>query len=418
MKENLRDAIVSQRREFERAAAEPFVVRRVDNRALQSPLVKVIIGPRRAGKSFYAQHALQGKANFAYVNFDDERLATTDNCDDILAALRLVYGETRSILMDEIQNLPRWELFVNRLHREGYNVVITGSNAKLLSRELATHLTGRHIPISIFPFSFSEFIAAAGREFTASEMAEQFTRYVESTGYPEPVVKRLDARAYLSTLFESILYKDIVKRHAIRFSTAIDDLGTYVLSNVAKEYSFKTLAVVSGAKSDQTVKNYLSYLEEAFLIFSINRFSFKVKEQVASNKKLYCIDNGFIHARAFKTSPDYGRLCENVVAIELRRRELNGEFRFTFWKNAQQEEVDFVLREGTQTRQLIQVCTNIDAASTRVRELRSLLKASKELKCDDLLVLTGSYEATETTDWFGIHRVVKFTPIWKWLLEN
>ncbi len=418
MQQILRDAVLTQQREFQRAAAEPFVERRVDSRQIQSPLVKVIIGPRRAGKSFYAQHALQGRGNFAYVNFDDERLASTNDYDAILAALRMVYGETRNILMDEIQNLPRWELFVNRLYREGYNLVITGSNAKLLSRELATHLTGRHTPIYIFPFSFREFISAIGRELTASETAEQFSRYVESSGYPEPVVKRLDARSYLSTLFESILYKDIVKRHAIRFSAAIDDLGTYVLSNVAKEYSFKTLAAVSGAKSDQTVKNYLSYLEEAFLIFSVNRFSFKVKEQITANKKIYCIDNGFIHARAFKASPDYGRLCENVVAIELKRRELNGEFRLSFWKNAQQEEVDFVLREGTTTRQLIQVCTNLEAASTRLRELRSLLKASKELSCNDLLVLTGGYEADERAEWFGIERGVKFIPVWKWLMGN
>jgi hypothetical protein len=418
MRQNLKDVVLAQKREAELGTAEPFVERRVNTQALRSPLIKVIIGPRRSGKSFFALHALSKGDRFAYLNFDDERLSAVKNYDDLLSAVRLVYGNTRNLLMDEIQNLPKWELFVNRLHREGYNLVITGSNAKLLSRELATHLTGRHIPIYIFPFSFKEFVAAAGRELTTSETAERFSRYVESGGYPEPAVKHLDTRSYLSTLFESILYKDIIKRHAIRYSAAIDNLAAYVLSNVAREYSFKTLTTISGTKSDQTVKNYLSYLEEAFLLFSVSRFSFKVKEQIASNKKVYCIDNGFVQARAFKSSPDYGRLCENVVAVELKRRELNGEFRFTYWKNQQQEEVDFVLRKGTSTRQLIQVCATLDAPSTRAREIRGLLKAGKELACDDLLVVTGDAEGTEKVEWFGLRGEVTFTPIWKWLLEN
>jgi predicted AAA+ superfamily ATPase len=191
-----------------------------------------------------------------------------------------------------------------------------------------------------------------------------------------------------------------------------------VLSNVAKEYSFKTLSMVTGTKSDHTVKKYLDYLEEAFLLFSVNRFSFKMKEQLTSNKKIFCMDNGFVHARAFKTSPNVGRLYENTVAIELKRRELRSGVRFMFWKNQQQEEVDFVFREGPKTTQLIQVCAAMDNEATRKREVRALLKASKELRCDNLLILTGDEETTEKVEWFGVKRNVKFIPLWRWLLDE
>jgi hypothetical protein len=413
----LQEVVAAQKREFEQRAMETYVERNVDLTPLRSPLIKVILGPRRAGKSFFAVHALHAAGRFAYLNFDDERLTGLSNYDDILAAVRLVYGDTRRLLMDEIQNLPRWELFANRLQREGYDLVLTGSNAKLLSRELATHLTGRHHPMYILPFSFKEYVAEAKRELTTPEITERLNHYLETGGYPEPIVKQLDARSYLATLYESILYKDIVKRYAIRFAAGLDDLATYGLSNVAREYSFKTLSNVTGTKSDHTVKKYLDYLEEAFLFFSVSRFSFKVKEQLTSNKKLYCIDNGFIHARAFKASPDYGRLFENTVAIELKRRELQGGPRFMFWKNQQQEEVDFALRDSTRVIQLIQICAELERGATRTREVRALLKASKELRCDDLLVLTGAYEGDEEVEWFGIKRTVRFLPVQRWLLS-
>lgn len=412
----LNDVVLSQKQEFERRGDEPYVERSIKTDWLKSPLIKVILGPRRSGKSFYALKSLQKVGGYAYLNFDDERLTNISDYDDILAAVRSVYGNTRSLLMDEIQNLPKWELFVNRLHREGYKLVLTGSNAKLLSKELATHLTGRHLSIYVFPFSFQEYVTAAGRALTTAEHKELFAGYIESGGYPEPTVKRLDVKSYLSTLFESILYKDIVKRHAVRFAQGLDDLAAYALSNFAREYSYKTLSTVARTRSDHTVKKYLDHLEEAFLFFSVARFSFKMKEQLSSNKKLYAIDNGFVTARAMKASPDIGHLYENVVAIELKRRELQTGQKVFFWKNPQQEEVDFALREGHVTKELIQVCASLDTRRTRDREVRSLLKASKELRCNRLTVLTGDYTATVKAEWFGIKRVVKFVPLWRWLL--
>ena len=220
----------------------------------------------------------------------------------------------------------------------------------------------------------------------------------------------------MSTLFNSVIYKDIVKRFKIRFVQGIDDLAVYLLSNTAKEFSYNTLSKVTKCKSVHTIEKYLAYLEEAFLVFKLNRFSFKVKEQAASNKKIYCIDNGFVHAKAFKFSPDFGKLYENMVAIELKKLELSGVAKIYYWKNPQREEVDFVVKKGTKINELIQVCYDIDDIKVKERETRALLKASKELKCNNLLVLTREYEAEERISWFGTRRKVKFMPLWKWLL--
>ena len=320
-------------------------------------------------------------------------------------------------MLDEIQNLDKWELFVNRLKRQGYNLVITGSNSNLLSKELATHLTGRYSLINIFPFSFKEYLDAQDRELTESEIKEKLFSYNIYGGYPEPLLKKSEYKDYLSTLFNAIIYKDIVKRFRIRHVQAIEDLAVYLISNIAEEFSYNNLCKVTKCKSVHTVEKYLGYLEEAFIFFKINRFSFKVREQIASNKKIYCIDNGFIHARAFKFSPDIGKLYENIVAVELKKYEMNGIIHIYFWKSEQQEEVDFIVRQGLKTRQLIQVCYDIGNMKTKEREIRSLLKASKELGCKDLLVLTEDYQSEEMINWFGIEEKVKFMPIYKWLLD-
>jgi predicted AAA+ superfamily ATPase len=414
----IRDILLLQKRELEGRLKEKYVERSVDSKKLSSSLINVIIGPRRAGKSFFAIHVLSRKSIFGYVNFDDEKLIETKDYNEIVDAINTLYNNPKSILLDEIQNLDKWELFVNRLNRQGYNIVITGSNSNLLSKELATHLTGRYLLINIFPFSFKEYLNVEGKELTESEIKEKLLLYLTYGGYPEPLLKKAEYKDYLSTLFNAIIYKDIVKRFRIRNVQAIEDLAVYLISNSAQEYSYNTLCSVTKCKSVHTVQKYLGYLEEAFIFFKINRFSFKVRDQIGSNKKIYCIDNGFIHARAFKFSPDIGKLYENLVAIELKKFEMNGSANIYFWKSEQHEEVDFVVREGQQTRQLIQVCYDLGNIKTRDREIRALLKASKELGCKDLLVLTEDYQSEEVINWFGISEKVKFIPLWRWLLNT
>lgn len=409
----IRDRLLLQQRELKQKQGERYLPREV---ALPpSPLITVILGPRRAGKSTFAIHSIT--ESFAYSNFDDEALIETKDYDEILAILEELYQKPAVYLFDEIQNLPKWELFVNRLHRQGKKMIITGSNAHLLSRELGTHLTGRHRQLVIFPFSFPETLGREKEKPTAAEIAAKFDTYVVRGGYPEPLLQEMDHREYLATLFTAIIYKDIVKRFRIRNPQAIEDMGTYLLSNITKEFSFRTIARLTKCKSVHTVERYLYYLEEAFLFFQIKPFSFKVKEQVI-NKKLYCIDNGFIAAKAFQISPDMGRLYENCVAIHLKKQELRGYGKVFFWKGPQQKEVDFVVKEGTEVATLIQVCYAWNDQKMKDREIRALLKASQDLHCKNLLILTREREGEEMAEWFGIKRKIRFIPLWKWLCER
>ncbi len=414
----IRDILLIQKREIERMLKQKYIKREAVLKKINNDLIKVIMGPRRAGKSFFAVHMLNRSGTFGYVNLDDEKLADVKDYDEIVNAVNSLYNDPEFLLFDEIQNLEKWELFVNRLQRQGNNLVITGSNSKLLSRELATHLTGRHLPINIFPFSFREYLNLDNNELTESEIKTRLSSYLTYGGYPEPLVKELDYKDYLSTLFQSIIYKDIIKRFRIRSAQAIDDLAVYLISNIGREFSYNTLSKVTKCKSVHTVEKYLNYLEESFIFFRVSRFSFKVREQRGSNKKIYCIDNGFVYAKAFKFSPDIGRLYENLVAIELKKLEMDGLANIYYWKNPQQEEVDFVVKQGLKIKQLIQVCCDVDDIKTRKREVRALLKASRELNCKNLLVITRDYEGEGESSWFGIKRKVKFVPLWKWLLED
>lgn len=384
---------------------------------MKNNLIKVIIGPRRAGKSVFAMQMLEGQ-DFAYLNFDDERLLGISDYDDILKAVRQVYGDTKTILFDEIQNLDKWEIFLNRLHRKGFNLVITGSNSRLLSRELATHLTGRYLQFQLLPFSFSEFLKA--RNFVVDETVAMKERqgmilnllgeYLEKGGYPEVLLKNVDPKSYITILFESILFKDIVKRYNVRYSKKLYDLGIYLITNHSSEFSYTRLKNTLEFKSVHTVENYTAYLNEAFLIFNIERFSHKVKEQVRSPRKVYAYDTGIINAVKFKTAPDAGRLIENLAAIELLRRGKE----FYCYKTKDGKEVDFAVKEGLKIGQLIQICYDIVQYTTKKREINAIVKAAHETKCESLLVLTWDYEAKEKSD----DKQIDYLPLWKWLIGS
>lgn len=414
----VKDILVVQQQELNAKLKEPYLERKADPSKLDNSLIKVIIGPRRAGKSFFALHFLKQQGTFGYVNFDEERLLKVKDYDSIIEAMNAVYDNPKYVLLDEIQNLPQWELFVNRLQRKGMNLIVTGSNSHLLSKELATHLTGRHLLIPILPFSFKEYLGMHTEKLSSHQIKEKLDKFVVTGGYPEPFVKQMDYIDYLSTLFNAILYKDIIRRHTIRFPKGMEDFAYYLLSNSASEYSYTTLSKMTPVKSVHTIQKYLDHLEEAFILFSLKRYSSKVKEQIKSNKKIYAVDNGFIYAKAFKSSPDWGKLYENVVAQELKRKELDNKINLFYWKAPTQEEVDFVVQEGTKVTQLIQVCYDLRHPDTRKREVKALLKAGQELRCDNLLILTSDQESEEETEWFNLKGRIKIMPLWKWLLER
>jgi len=414
----IKDILLLQKRELDSKLKEAYVERKGIKLDLNNQLIKVIIGPRRAGKSFFSLHFLKKENAFGYINFDDEKLIETENYDELISSMNTIYGNPKKIFLDEIQNLPKWELFVNRLQRQGLNLVLTGSNSHLLSKELATHLTGRHLQIIVFPFSFKEYLAFEEKELTSHEIKERLEEYLTYGGYPEPLIKRINYKDYLSTLFNSIIFKDIIKRYNIRSSQSIEDLSVYLLSNLCNEYSHNSLSKIAKIKSSHTIEKYLGYLEESFIFFSLSRFSYKLKEQLSSIKKIYCIDNGFVHAKAFNSSQNSGRLYENAVAIELKKQELNSKINIYYWKNQQQEEVDFIVKEGIKIKQLIQVCFNMTNLKTKNREIRALIKAGKELKCNNLLMITDDIEKEEKEEWFGDKANIKYIPLWKWLLAQ
>ncbi len=384
----------------------------------QSKLIKITTGVRRAGKSIFTHMILKNK-EFGYVNFDDERLINV-GADEIYSVLIEVYGkELRIIFFDEIQNLESWELFVNRLKRTGFNIFITGSNSKLLSKELATHLTGRHFAIELFPFSFREYLSAVGfnedLETTrgVSLIKHELENYIHDSGFPEVVVERENPGIYLRELYKNIVERDIVVRYGINYKRAFKEIALSVISNPGRQISYNKIKRQFNLGSDHTVKNYLSYMEEAYLIFLLDKFSYKPKDVQRSEKKVYIIDTGIVNHAGMQFREDRGHFIENLVAVELfRRRAFNPALEVYYYKDYRNREVDFVIKDGLKVKQLVQVCYSLADEDTRKREIRALIEASGELKCDDLLIITWDEGGEEVVD----GKKVKIVALWKWLL--
>ncbi len=411
----VRDAVFQQKEELDLRVHERYIPRDIVMGGEKSALIKIVIGPRRAGKSFFVTRHLMETGSFGYINFDDEQLADPEKIPDILTAVKDLYGDPKTLLLDEVQNIPGWELLANRLARQGYNLYITGSNAHLLNKELATHLTGRHTVTTIFPFSFEEYLRTKGERFTDTGYRGFLLDYSVKGGFPEPLMTTIDRKDYLARLFDAVIYKDIIRRYQVRSPQGLGDLAQYLSSNVTHEYSIHRLTRVTGCRSDRTVAKYLKYLEEAFLFFSVPRFSYKVKEQISANKKCYCTDNGFVMAKGFRFAENRGSLFENLVAVALRQRELRGELNLFYWRNTQQEEVDFVVQQNGRVTALIQVCIDTHDEKTDRREVNALIKAGHETGCKKLLLLTMDEECETRREWFGMKGTITYIPLWKWL---
>ena len=383
---------------------------------LENSLIKVITGIRRSGKSTLAMLLLKNR-NFGYVNFDERELIKT-NLDDLLSAIKEVCGDVKFLFLDEIQNVEGWELWVNSLQRKGYNLIITGSNAKLLSKELATYLTGRYLEFEVFPFSFREFLKAENFEFKdlydkekEGKIKNLLKKYLEVGGFPEYILKNLE-KDYLDTLFRAILYIDVVKRWNVKYSTKLEDLARYLISIYSREYSATKIKNTLNFRSVLTVEKYIKFLEEAYLIFSLQRFSIKPKEFLKAPKKIYCIDLGLINVISRRLFEEKGQLMENLVFLELRRKGLK-ENREIFYFKINDNEVDFLIKENLEIRQLIQVTYASSKDEIERREIKSLIKAIELLKCNDLLIITWDYDDEIKEN----NKVIKCIPLWEWLLK-
>jgi hypothetical protein len=420
--ETIKSVIVDQENDLKRQLSAGVVERelRIDEKKLASGVVGVITGIRRCGKSVLAQMTFSGK-EFGSINFEDARMTmTAAELNSVLEAIYSLKGPVNNLVLDEIQNVEGWERFIGRL-ASSKKVLVTGSNARLASKELATYLVGRHIDFELFPFSFREFLLHKGvslgkEQRYATEVKAMVIRllreYMEIGGMPQAYSL---GGGYLATLYTEILERDIAQRHGIRHVQELKGLANYLASCFAAEMSANRLKGVASMKTANTISKWISYLEESYLFFKLERFSSKLKERIKAPKKVYMMDTGILCSIYADASNSKGRLMENLVAIELRRKIAywqNG-YELYYWKGVAQEEVDFVLRKGGKTSALIQVTYASNRNEIKDRELKSLLKASADQKCDGLILITWDYGDDITVE----GKRIRCMPLWRWLVD-
>ncbi|MGM9695010.1 MAG: ATP-binding protein [Alloprevotella sp.] len=379
---------------------EKFLCSRVEERLLDldSPQAQVVIGVRRSGKSTLCMQTLfNAGVVFAYADFDDERLAGlgAGQLNDVLEVLFKIYGKFSHIFLDEIQNIEEWPLFVNRLLRTKIHVVLTGSNAKLLSSDLATHLTGRSSEIVLYPFSFPEFCAMKGlNEPTRSTkdvaaIRACFDDYMKQGGFPELLRVKM-AKRYVSNLVDHILKRDIEQRYKIAFPAQFENMAQHLLNQSPSIVSTKDLAALFNFKSPHTVQNYVKFLKEAYVLVGVQKYSPKSKLRVVG-EKLYAVDVAMMNQRenAF-SGENLGWRLETIVLTHLMRKCKN-EGWDVYYLSERSGECDFIVCNGNRVLQCIQVCYDLSAEKTRKREIAGLLLAHKKTKCENLLLLTDHH---------------------------
>ena len=382
---------------------------------LNSHLIKLITGPRRVGKSTQALLMLRNR-NFAYLNFDSQQLLDAWDADLVMRMLDDVYPGYEYLLLDEVQNLDVWDLWVSELYRLGKNLVITGSNAKMLSSEMATALTGKYLKVEMLPFSLEEFFDWNKLDLSKLNPEQQadasalMDDYLRNGGYPEVVASRQLTRTYLDTLFDSIVWKDVAKRHSVRNVTDLNDLALYLVSNFCNPVSANELTEELGFSSVNTTKKFMDYLHEPYLFYYLPRYNNKLKLMKKAPRKVYVVDNGFVAAKAFSLSDNLGRLLENQVFVELLRQGYDTDKTMFYYRSRNDKEVDFVLRKGTHIEQLVQVCYDMSNAKTEKREVDSLLECAAELNCSNLVIVTNNEERVIEKDGYRIDVV----PVAKW----
>ena len=393
----MKTILLSQRKERDDLLAQSYISRHTmlnTDELLNSHLIKLITGPRRVGKSTQALLMLRNK-NFAYLNFDKQELLDNWNADLVMRLLDEVYPNYDYLLLDEVQNLPHWDVWVTELFRQGKNMIITGSNANMLSSEMATVLTGKYLPIEMWHHLDWKAILPEQR----NEAAVLEDDYLRLGGYPETVAARSLATSYLSTLFDSIIWKDVVKRHKIRKTEDINNMALYLLTNFCNQLSANDIADALNIKSVNTTQKFMGYLHEPFLFYYLPRYNNKLKLMTKAPRKIYVVDNGFVAAKAFSTSDNLGRLLENQVFVNLLRKGYDPEKTMFYYRTRNDKEIDFVLRENNRVKQLVQVSYEMTSEKTMRRECSALKEAAQELHCNDLYVLT--YNEKRTLDWEG-----------------
>ena len=418
------------KRELETGIMRSFYLDRLKRFSTTNQIL-VIKGARRSGKSFVMKQLAKKfisegikRENILIVNFEDPRFTELDT-----GSLQEIYETYLEFLrptgkpfifLDEIQEVKEWEKWVRMLHELGKaQIIVSGSNARLLSKELATLLTGRHLDIVVFPLSFKEYllfnnVSIKDRLDVISKRIEikgLLRTYLEFGSFPEVVLSEAKKEILLN-YFEDIIHKDLINRFRIRKPEKLKSLAKFYLSNTSSLITFSSIEKFLGVSAD-TIEKFSGYLETAYLVFFLKRFSFKIKEQEKSPRKVYAIDMGLANTIGFRFSENVGRLAENLVFLELKRKQvINPEMELYYWKDQHHREVDFVVKDGLRVKELIQVCWELSRSETRNREIRALLKTMEEFKLREALVITEDYEAEEKIK----NKQIKFFPLWKWLL--
>ena len=383
------------------------------------PHVVVVTGLRRVGKSFLLiQFFKKNNIDYYYCNFEDERFIKFNVKDFNLLYEVMVelFGEKKVFLFDEIQNIEGWERFVRRMTEYGNKFYITGSNASMLSRELGTRLTGRYISINVYPFSFREYIALYKGDFKnddihttkyIAKIKSLFNNYLNDGGLPEYLVYNKN-KDILKNIYDDILYRDIIIRYKISATQTFRELSLYLISNVSGLYTNNNLRKFLTLGSINTLKDYIGYLENTFLFFTVKQFNKSLKVQFLAPKKIYTIDIGLLNTIAFKTSIDNGKLLENLVYIELCRRKNE----IYYYKTQNGFEIDFITRKNN-IFDMIQVCWTLQDQNTKNREIRALVEGMKEMNIQKALIISQDDESHMVID----GKEIDIKPIHKWLLD-
>jgi len=355
------------------------------------PVPLVLHGIRRSGKTYIMNKLMQENPGGVYINFEDERFigSGSDLLDEIYNIYIGVKSPERPVMfLDEVQNIKGWEKFVARLQSK-VKFVISGSNASLMSSEYSSALTGRHIPLRIFPLSFAEFLVAKGTgkpDFFITEtlavLRALFADYIQFGGFPEASLSK--DKTLLKSYFDSIIYRDVIPRFNIQNAAGIEALSRYLVSNPGKPFSFRKLIPVTNIRHEDTIKSYINFLEKAYLFTQLQRFDYSLKKQMVNLKKIYPADTSFSKYAGSLFSEERGRMLETIICNELKRRNAD----IFYWKNAYGKEVDFVVCQGLKPLSLIQVSERIENEKIMKRETEPLLLAAEDLKVEELILLT------------------------------
>lgn len=414
--EQLKEVYLDQKLVFE--SKSNLISRDIDLTIyLKTSQIVIISGVRRCGKSsllnlISKEMGLQEK-DYCYFNFDDDRIIPdTEILDQLYSLHRQLYDTKAVYFLDEIQNVVGWEKFVNRLYESGLKVFVTGSNASLLSSEISSSLTGRNKTIELLPFSFAEYLRFKNVEIniqflnsdSKATLIREFNNFMETGGFPL-VVKEGDPEL-LGTYFKDILYRDIIARYKINQVEAIRQIGIYFASNIAKLFSYATLQNISGVKSTASMNDYLHYYTQAYLFFYLRKFDYSLKKQILNPRKAYAVDQGLANRLGFGFSTNKGRILENIVYLQLLRHKAEPFY------HANKGECDFLLKQGLEITQAIQVCYSLND-SNYAREINGLLEAITEYKLSKglLIVFDSEIKAEE------LPKNIEIIEIWKWLLN-